>query len=71
MPSTAAMGRDYTRRRNASVNEEVVQRIEEEAAPPDAESPSSFLNLEQDNNAEVNVLPLYATKIYRGYSIVA
>jgi hypothetical protein len=57
MPSTEAMGRDYTRRRNAPVDEDL-PRIEHEAATPEAESPSSYLNLpEDDNNAEVNVLP--------------
>ena len=69
MPSTAAMGRDYTRRCNGPVNEDL-PRLEEEAAPPEAESPSSYLNLEEDNTAEVNVLPLYAAKLSRGYSIV-
>jgi hypothetical protein len=69
MPSTAVMGRDYTRRRNAPVNEDL-PRIQEEAEPPEAESPSSYLNLPEDSNAEVNVLPLYATKIYGAYSII-
>jgi hypothetical protein len=63
------MGRDYIRRRKAPENEDL-PRLEEEAASPEAESPSSYLNLQEDNTAEVNVLSLYATKLSRGYSII-
>ena len=63
------MGRDYTRHRKAPMDEDL-PRLEHETAPPKAESPSSYLNLQEDNNAEVNVLPLYATKLSRGYSII-
>jgi hypothetical protein len=56
MPSTEAMGREYTRRRQAPVDE-ALPTLEHEAATPDAESPSSYLNIPEDNNAEVNVLP--------------
>jgi hypothetical protein len=56
MPSTEAMGREYTRRLNAPVDEDL-PGIEHQAATPEAESPSSYLNIPEDNNAEVNVLP--------------